>query len=248
MNKFIQGFIVVIISSALIPLGINSLNNTSCSAFAQTDTIFFTAPVGSDPTYDGGMRFNGDFGDNQNIYGFNIVDHPSWIGKRLSEISINLSIEGATTGNLKIGVFQNNGPTYTVRSLFLTQDVTLLSTYPSWTNIVATGDYVIQSDDIIGIKADGVHTLNDITGVHIQLNGDVAGFSMWNDNANDGPITGIPNAVGELHELVAPIPPTPNQLQQTNCGVINAILPILILLVLIMILFVLINIYKKKNN
>jgi len=216
-------FLITVLAVGILPPVFTSMadsQNSICvpnfliPAYALTDNIFFTAPVGSDPTYDGGMRFNGDFGDNQNIFGFYIPDHASWVGKRLSEIKINLAIEGAVTGNLKIGVFQNNGPTYTVRSLFLTQDVTLLSTYPSWTNIVATGDYIIQSDDIIGIKADGVHTLDDVTGVHIQLNGDIAGFSAWDDNAHDGPITGIPNAVGELHELVSPSSTTPLSTQE----------------------------------
>jgi len=248
MNKLFQVFLVVIISSALIPLGINSLNNTSCSAFAQTDTIFFTAPVGSDPSYDGGMKFGTGFANLNTIYGFYLQDKPEWVGKRLSEININLSIEGTVTGTLKIGVFENDVHTYTPRSIFQSLDVTTLSTYPTWTNIISTGDYVLQSGDIIGIKADDVHTLNDITGLHIQVDGDDAGWSAWDDGANDGPITSIPNAVGELHELVTPITPPPNQLQQSNCSIINSILPILILLVLIMILFVLINIYKKKND
>ena len=216
-------FLITVLAVGILPPVFTSMadnQNSICvpnmliPAFAQTDTIFFTAPVGSDPTYDGGMKFGTGFANLNTIYGFYLADKPEWIGKRLSEININLAIEGTVTGTLKIGVFQNDIHTYTPRSIFRSLDVTTLTSYPTWTNIISTGDYVLQAGDIIGIKADDVHTLNDITGLHIQLYGDVAGWSMWDDGANDGPITNIPNAVGELHELISDSSITPLSTQE----------------------------------
>jgi len=256
MHKILNAFLVVVISGSIIPIAISQINNDSqeCSAFADghyESVKFYNSVVHATDS----PILNNQEATDAYLHG---IQNASYTGKNVTQISVYIGRYvdvSQPTGNIVIGVFDNNNPTYTIRQSFANINVNTLTEYPTFQNYKAnySAGYVMQAGDIIGIEVNA-GAVGERSGLVDRVDDTVNDVSVFvlNDDTeyNHGGFAGNGNLFGYVSESVF-VEGNDNEdnipLSAQSCQSFG-FLTILILLVIIGILLYLIHEVRKKNK
>jgi len=256
MHKILNAFLVVVISGSFIPIAISQINNSSqgCSAFADghyESIKFYNSVVHATDS----PILNNQEPTDAYLHG---IQNGSYTGKNVTQISVYIGRYvdvSQPTGNIVIGVFDNNNPTYTIRQSFANINVNTLTEYPTFQNYKAnySAGYVMQAGDIIGIEVNA-GAVGERSGLVDRVDdtiNDVSVFVLNDDTEyNHGGFAGNGNLFGYVSESVF-VEDTEDEdnipLSTQSCQSFG-FLGIIILLVIIGILLYLIHEVRKKNK
>ena len=131
-------------------------------------------------------------------------------GKNVTQIVVTIARYvdvSQPTGNIVIGVFDNNNPTYTIRQSFANINVNTLTEYPTFQNYKAnfTSGYIMQAGDIIGIEVNA-GAVGERSGLVDRVDDTIVDLSVFvlNDNTeyNHGGFAGNGNLFGSVSESI----------------------------------------------
>ena len=138
------------------------------------------------------------------------IQNASYTGRNVTQISVYIGRYvdvSQPTGNIVIGIFDNNNPTYTIRQAFANIDVSTLTEYPTFQNYKAnfTSGYVMQAGDIIGIEVNA-GAVGERSGLVDRVDDTINDVSVFvlNDNTeyNHGGFAGNGNLFGYVSESI----------------------------------------------